>query len=75
MNLTENEVNILVQNFKVDNIPNGLLNYDSFCEIVDEIFTIKGIDKDPLKQVKNFDETTTLPARRNLLALTEDEAT
>ena len=42
--------------------------------MVDEIFTIKGIDKDPLKQVKNFDESTTLPARRALLPLTEQEA-
>ena len=74
LNLSENEVNILISNFKVDSIPNGLLNYDLFCEKVDAIFTIKGIDKDPLKQVKSFDETTTLPARRNLLALTDDEA-
>jgi hypothetical protein len=49
------------------------VDYNTFCENIDKIFTTKGIDKDPLFQVTKFDETTTLPARRHYLAMNEDE--
>ena len=48
MNLSEKEINILINNYKIDNILNGNVDYNSFCENIDKIFTTKGIDKDPL---------------------------
>ena len=42
---------LLIKKYKVDNIPNGLVNYSDFCENIDKIFTTKGIEKDPLYHV------------------------
>lgn len=65
----------MIEAYKVDQSPNGFVNYNDFCENIDTIFTIKGIDKDPLYKVTQFDETTTLPARRYYLAMSEAEQT
>jgi len=43
------------------------VRYSDFCEIIDEIFTKKAIDKDPLAIVGQFSPETTLPARRHYL--------
>ena len=57
-------MSLLIDHYKLDDTQNGQLDYQTFCEEIDKIFTIKGIEKDPLCQVTKFDETTTLPARR-----------
>jgi hypothetical protein len=53
----------------MDNIKNGLVNYWDFCEIVDEIFTLKGIDKDPLVKVQEYNPAITLAARRRYIVI------
>ncbi|CAD8108204.1 unnamed protein product [Paramecium sonneborni] len=72
--VTEKEISILLNHYKIDKIPNGQVDYNQFCEDVDKIFTIKGIDKSPQAQVPQIDDTTTLPARRRYLQMTEQEA-
>lgn len=52
--LNDHDINLLLGEFKVDNIPNGHVRYSDFCEIIDEIFTKKAIDKDPLATVTQF---------------------
>ncbi|KAL4466875.1 hypothetical protein ABPG74_010472 [Tetrahymena malaccensis] len=71
--LSEQDINLLLSEFKVDNIPNGQVRYSDFCEVIDEIFTKKAIDKDPLATVTQFQPETTLPARRYYLNLSEEE--
>lgn len=54
ISVSKGEVELLLREFKVDNIPNGLLRYADFCAIIDEVFTKKAIDKDPLANVTQF---------------------
>ena len=42
---------ILIKEYKIDNLLNGLVNYSKFCEDVDLIFTKPNIEKDPLAKV------------------------
>lgn len=74
LKITEKELSILLAKYKRDNLANGLVAYAEFCEDVDEVFTKKGIDKDPLANVNKIEKTTTLPARRRYLNLSENEA-
>lgn len=67
INVSQGEVALLLREFKVDNIPNGLVRYADFCGIIDEVFTKKAIDKDPLATVTQFQPENTLPARRHYL--------
>ncbi|CAD8206649.1 unnamed protein product [Paramecium pentaurelia] len=72
--VSEKEIQLLLNQYKIDKIPNGQVDYNQFCEDVDKIFTIKGIDKEPQAQVPQIDDSTTLPARRRYLQMTEQEA-
>jgi hypothetical protein len=51
ISVSNGETALLLKEFKVDNIPNGLVRYADFCAIIDEVFTKKAIDKDPLATV------------------------
>jgi hypothetical protein len=63
-NLAEIEIQSLLTKYKESD---GRINYFSFCETIDTIFTQKGIDKDPLFKVPQIENSTTLPARRKYL--------
>jgi len=65
----EKDLVILVSEYKVDNIPNGYVRYSDFCENIDEVFTKKNIEKDPLAVVNKVDSSTTLPTRRHFMVL------
>jgi hypothetical protein len=51
ISVSNGETALLLKEFKVDNIPKGLVRYADFCAIIDEVFTKKAIDKDPLATV------------------------
>jgi Ca2+-binding EF-hand superfamily protein len=51
------EVDLLMTRYEVpaENMPDGhanMVNYKKFCNQIDKVFTIQGLEKDPLKQVK-----------------------
>eukprot|EP01016_Furgasonia_blochmanni_P015088 TRINITY_DN1811_c0_g2_i3.p1 TRINITY_DN1811_c0_g2~~TRINITY_DN1811_c0_g2_i3.p1 ORF type:complete len:956 (-),score=361.13 TRINITY_DN1811_c0_g2_i3:227-3094(-) len=71
LQLNEEEVNQVCMLYQD---ASGLIKYKQFCERIDEIFTKKGIEKDPLFRVSAIDNNTTLPARRYFLGLSEEES-
>lgn len=70
LQLSESEINTLLSHYKIDNIFNGRVRYADFCDAIDNVFTTKNIEKDPLATVNKFTENTTLPARRRNIPLT-----
>jgi hypothetical protein len=51
------EVDLIMTRYEVpaENMPDGhadMVNYTKFCTQIDKVFTIQGLEKDPLKQVK-----------------------
>lgn len=40
-------MDVILKEYKKDNLPNGLVRYKDFCEDIDIIFTTKNIDKNP----------------------------
>ena len=67
LNISESDISVLLAQYKIDQLPNGLVRFSEFCEEVDKIFTTKGIDKDPQAVVAQIQKETTLPARRRYL--------
>jgi Ca2+-binding EF-hand superfamily protein len=51
----------------------GMFHYAAFCDVVDEAFTVKGLETQPLVRICMPDATTTLPARRNQLILSDQQ--
>ncbi len=49
----------------------GFMSYSRFCNDIDSIFTLKGIDKNPTVTVKPLEVTDTLKARRKRVQLDE----
>jgi len=49
----------------------GQFCYAAFCSEVDHAFTENGLERQPLQQVQQPNAHTTLPARRNRMALSE----
>lgn len=68
--LPDHQFQLLVNKYKR---PDDLLDYDTFCENIDRIFTIKGIARAPLVKVPQINKDTTIPARRFYLDMTQDE--
>ena len=52
----------------------GHMNYVAFCDSIDSVFTIKGIDKDPTATVKQPTVQDSLQARRKKVELDEEAA-
>jgi len=51
------EIDLIMTRYEVpaESMPDGhadMVNYKKFCEQIDKVFTIQGLEKDPLKQVK-----------------------
>jgi len=53
----------------------GLFDYRSFCDDVDKAFTVPHLERDPLARIELPDATTTAPARRNTMRLTDAKLT
>ena len=51
ISLVDNEIQTLLDQYKIDKLKNGLVRYADFCEDIDKVFTTKNIDKDPLAVV------------------------
>jgi len=51
----------------------GMFNYARFCDLVDEAFTVKGLETAPLARIQMADAGTTLPARRNQRVLDDQQ--
>lgn len=49
--------------------------YKGFCDDIDNAFTCKGLEDNPLVRISMPNAETTLPARRNKMSLTPDEVT
>lgn len=49
------------------------MDYFSFIENIDRVFTTKGIEKDPLYSVEQKSRATTIPARRHYLDMSAPE--
>jgi len=49
----------------------GLFDYRSFCDDVDKAFTVPNLERDPLARIDMPDATTTAPARRNTMRLSD----
>ncbi|GMI14317.1 hypothetical protein TrVE_jg2175 [Triparma verrucosa] len=55
--LTTDEVDMLVNRYEVpaDMMPDGksdMVNYKKFCDQIDKVFAVRGLEKNPTKQVK-----------------------
>jgi hypothetical protein len=50
-----------------------MVNYAAFCDSIDSIFTIKGIEKMPTVRVKPIESADTDLARRKYLEFDENE--
>eukprot|EP00746_Dinoflagellata_sp_MGD_P000018 gnl/MRDRNA2_/MRDRNA2_100039_c0_seq1.p1 gnl/MRDRNA2_/MRDRNA2_100039_c0~~gnl/MRDRNA2_/MRDRNA2_100039_c0_seq1.p1 ORF type:complete len:498 (+),score=99.14 gnl/MRDRNA2_/MRDRNA2_100039_c0_seq1:71-1495(+) len=51
----------------------GMFCYAAFCHDIDQAFTCKGLESNPLVKVEMPDASTTLPARRNKMSLAPEE--
>jgi Ca2+-binding EF-hand superfamily protein len=52
----------------------GMFNYAKFCDVVDEAFSVKGLEKTPQTRITMPDVSVTIPGRRNRMKLSaEDE--
>jgi Ca2+-binding EF-hand superfamily protein len=51
----------------------GMFCYKAFCDDIDQAFTCKGLEGNPLVRVEFPDASTTLPARRNKMSLSAEE--
>jgi len=67
--LTDDEFNSLAKKYEVDT----WFNYSAFCHTINSAFTQKGIDKDPVAQVKAVTREDTVAARRKYLDSTSEE--
>jgi len=65
--LTKDDMDVLIQTYA--NSDNGMFNYELFCQDVDGAFATRGLEKDPLAVSSMPDVTTTMPARRNKMAM------
>ena len=55
-------------------IQDGMFNYAKFCDVVDEAFSVKGLEKTPQTRITMPDVSVTIPGRRNRMKLSaEDE--
>lgn len=70
LKLSDNEIDILIDKYQINH---DQVDYYKFIDNIDSIFTTKNIEKDPLCQVAQKDKTTTIPARRHYLGLSEQE--
>jgi Ca2+-binding EF-hand superfamily protein len=52
----------------------GLFCYTNFCRDVDQDFTYPLLEKEPLKRIKMPDASSTAPARRNKMAISEADS-
>jgi hypothetical protein len=50
-----------------------MVNYSAFCDSIDSIFTIKGLEKMPTARVKPIESSDTDPARKKYLEFNESE--
>lgn len=56
INLAPAEIESIVEKFTeaCRNVPSmSLVNYQAFCDLIDESFTVKNLEKDPLQQVSD----------------------
>jgi hypothetical protein len=68
--LTEAELDALAATYGTDD---RQFNYFSFCNNINQAFTIKGIDKNPTTNVKPVTKEDTILARRKFLETTPEE--
>lgn len=52
----------------------GMFHYSAFCDVVDEAFAVKGLERTPLLRTAMPDEFTTVPCRRNCQKVPDDLA-
>mmetsp|Transcript_34380 Transcript_34380/g.25450 ORF Transcript_34380/g.25450 Transcript_34380/m.25450 type:complete len:106 (-) Transcript_34380:30-347(-) len=70
-NYTDNEFDSLAAKYLTQD---NMFNYFGFCDFINSAFTTKGIDKDPISQVKPVLSNDTMLARRKYLDdLSEEE--
>jgi Ca2+-binding EF-hand superfamily protein len=55
------------------NREDGMFNYATFCDAVDEAFSVKGLETTPLTRITLPDVSVTIPGRRNRMKLTEED--
>jgi len=55
------------------NREDGMFNYGKFCDVVDEAFSVKGLETTPLTRIALPDPSVTIPGRRNRLKLSEED--
>ena len=67
--LTEHEFNSLAEKYNAD----GQFNHAAFCHTINAAFTKKGIDKDPVANVKAVPRDDTFAARRKYLEASPEE--
>uniref|UniRef100_A0A7S3KPW0 EF-hand domain-containing protein n=1 Tax=Euplotes crassus TaxID=5936 RepID=A0A7S3KPW0_EUPCR len=69
-NLSNEEFDFLTEKYKTDT---GMVKYRDFVENIDQIFTIKGIDKMPSAKVPQIDKKTVLAKSKKHLEFDNDE--
>jgi hypothetical protein len=70
INLTEEEYASLINKYQTDD---DMVNYTAFCDSIDSIFTIKGLEKMPTTRVKPIEANDTELARKKYLEFDEYE--
>ncbi len=70
LRLSDQEIGIIIDKYAINA---DQVDYFSFIENIDAVFTTKGIEKDPLYSVEQKSRNTTIPARRHYLDMTHQE--
>ncbi|CEM32084.1 unnamed protein product [Vitrella brassicaformis CCMP3155] len=70
VNIPEADWLALVARYSRDD---GMFCYEALCEVIDEAFTVKAIEKNPDREVNYPTATTTEPARRNRMDYSLEE--
>lgn len=69
-NLTEEEFDSLVNKYQT---PDNMVDYSAFVDVIDQAFTLKGIEKAPSVRVAPVTSEATLYARKKFLEYDDSE--
>ena len=70
ISLTDEEYKTLTERYQTDD---SMVNYQAFCDSIDSIFTVKGLEKLPTVRVKPIESADTDLARKKYLEFCDRE--
>jgi Ca2+-binding EF-hand superfamily protein len=76
LTLSENEYKQIVKTYGLDPVGSReeRIKWMDFCEDIDKVFTLKELEKDPLRRVDQIEKTVFEPVKHSALSFTPEES-